>query len=123
MICYVILAILTDLYSQNCVDIYLFELSITCIETHILVPNFSIFHIFLSIIRFFCCFFILGKLFNLNIQHYKTCIQHHIYNILEKIFSFSCFIFSHTRLQYMTLTTREGVLSSICQVKSMYALI
>ena len=39
----------------------------------------------------------------------KECIQHNIYTIFEKISSFSCFIFSPTRLQWVTLTTREGV--------------
>ena len=99
MICYIIVAILIDLHPKKWINTYLFELVVTCIETHILVPNFSIFHRFISIIIFFCSFLLLGHIFALNFQHSKTCIQHHLYTIFEKIPRFSCFIFSHTRLQ------------------------
>ena len=33
----------------------------------------------------FCCLLLLGEIFNLNIQHSKTCNQHHIYTIFEQI--------------------------------------
>ena len=52
IICYFIVSILIDLNSQNWIHIYLFELFFTFIKTHILVPNFSISHIFPSIIVF-----------------------------------------------------------------------
>ena len=55
-----------------------FELVVTCIKTNIFVPTFSISYIFISIIRFFCCFLLLGHLFTWNIQHYTTLIQHNI---------------------------------------------
>ena len=48
-----IFAIFIDLNSQNWINILMFGLVVTCIETHILVTNFSISHIFLSIIKFF----------------------------------------------------------------------
>ena len=90
------------------INIYLFELFVTCIETHILVPNVSIYHIFISIIKFFCLL-LLEKIPNLNLQHSKKYIQHNIYTIFKKISSFSSFIFCHTRLQHVALTTREDV--------------
>ena len=112
------------LHSKNWINILLFELVVTCIETHIFVPSFSIYHIFISIIKFLCCFsLLLGQLFNLNIPHPKTCIQHNIYTIFEQTFRFSCFIFSHTRLKRVTLTTSEYVLFSICQVKRLSKLV
>ena len=123
MIYYAIDAILIDLNSQKWINISLFELVATCIETHILDPNFSISHIFISIIKFLYCLLLLGKLFTLNIQHSNKCIQHHISTIFEQICSFSCFIFRHTRLQHVTLKTRECVLSSICQVKRLSVLV
>ena len=123
IICYDIVAILVDLNEQNWMNISFFELFVLCIETRILVPIFSIYHIFTSIIRVFCRLLLLGNIFNLNIQHSKTCNQHHLYTIFEQIPSFSCFIFSHTRLQRVILITRKGVLSSICKVKRMYTLV
>ena len=79
---------LIELDSQKCIDIYLFELFFMCIKTHIFVPSFSISHLFVYIINVFYCFLLLGKLLTLNIQHYKTCNQHHIYTIVEEIPSF-----------------------------------
>ena len=51
-ICFSIFIIHTDLHSQNWINIWLFELVVTCIETHIVVPNCSISHLFISIIHF-----------------------------------------------------------------------
>ena len=76
---------------------------------HISVPNFSIYHIILYILKFLCCFLILGQLFTLNLQHSKKCIQHRIYTIFDQIYSFSLFIFIHTHLQRVTLITRKGI--------------
>ena len=56
IICYSVVVILIDLHSKNWINISLFELFFTCIETHIFVPSISISHIFISIIKFFCCF-------------------------------------------------------------------
>ena len=50
IICCIIVAILADLHSQNWIDISLFELVFTCIEAHILVHNFSISYLYISII-------------------------------------------------------------------------
>ena len=77
----------------------IYHLGVTCIETHIFVPNFSISHIFISILIFFCCFLILGDIFTFHLQYFKKFNQHNIYAILEKISCFSCFIFGNTRLQ------------------------
>ena len=63
----------------------------------------------ISIINFFCCFLLLGKLFTWNIHHYKIHIQHHFYTTFEKIFSFSCLIFKHMQFQRVTLITRKCV--------------
>ena len=104
-------------------NISLFELVVTCIETHVLVANFSTSHIFLSIINKLCCFLILGQLLNSNPQHSKKCIQHHLYTIFEKISSFLCFIFSHTQIQCVKLITREGNLYSIFLVNRISELI
>ena len=52
-------------------NVPLFELVVTYIETHIFVPSFSISHIFISVIKFFCCFLLLGKMFTLNLQNSK----------------------------------------------------
>ena len=52
IICYTIVAILADLHSKKWINISLFELVVTCIETHIFVPSFSIYHVFISIIKF-----------------------------------------------------------------------
>ena len=110
IICYSIVVILIDLHSQRWINILFFELVVTCIETHTFVPSFSIYHIFIYIRKFFCCFsLILGQIFTLNILHPKKCIQHNIYNIFEQIYSFSCFIFIHTRIQHVTLITRNCV--------------
>ena len=121
LLCHI--SILVDLHSQKWIIIWLFELVVIWIETHILVPDISISHIFLSKIKVFCCFLLLGQLFTLNIQHYEKFIQHHPYTIFEQISSFSRFIFSHTRLQGAALITREVVLSSIFQVKRMSILV
>ena len=110
IICYSVVFILVDLHSQKWIKILLFELVFKCIETRIFVPGFPIFHIFISIIKSFCCFsLLLGHIFTFNILNPKTCIQQNIYAIFEQISSFSCFVFSHTRLQCMTLITRKGV--------------
>ena len=114
-------SILVDMNPQNWINIFLFELVVMCIETHILVPNFSISHIFISVIKSLCYSLLLGQLINRNIQHSKTCIQNNPYTIFEQISSFSCFVFSHMRLQRVTLISRKGVLSSICKVTRMYA--
>ena len=52
IICYSVVVILIDPYSQKCINISLFELVVTGIETHIFVPNLSISHVFISIIKF-----------------------------------------------------------------------
>ena len=109
IICHSIAFILIDRHSQKWISTFLFELFFTWIKTHIFVPTFSISHICISIINIFCCFLILGHIFTWNIQPYTKLIQHHIYTTFEKIFSFSCFIFSHMRLQRVTLTTRKCV--------------
>ena len=111
IICYLVVVILVDLHSQKWINTSLFGLVVTCIEKYSFVPGFSISHIFISILIFFCCFsLILGQLVTLNILHPNKCIQHNIYTIFEKISSFSCFIFIHTRIQHVTLPTRKGVL-------------
>ena len=61
-----IVSIIIDLHSQNWINIYLFELVVTCIETCIFVPSFSISHIFISVIIFLFCFLLLGTFFDLN---------------------------------------------------------
>ena len=94
-------------FSQKRINIPLFELVVTCIETHILVTNFSISHKFPSVIICFFCFLLLGHIFPLNIQQSKICIQHNLYTIFDKMSIVSCCVFSHTRIQCMTLTTRE----------------
>ena len=106
MICYAIVAILIDLNSQKCINVSLFELVVTCIETDISVSSFSISLGFISIIKWLCCFLILGKLFNLNIQHSKKYNQHHLYIIFEKIPRFPCCGFVHTRIQCVTLKNK-----------------
>ena len=63
IVCYAIFAILVELNSQYWINIYLFGLVSTCIEENIFVPSCSISHLFISIIKFFCCFLLLGKLF------------------------------------------------------------
>ena len=45
IICYTIVVILVEFHSQKCINISLFELVVTSIETHIFVPSFSISHI------------------------------------------------------------------------------
>ena len=100
-------------YSLTCIlkkwiNITLLVLVVTCIETHIFVPSFSISHLFFSTTNVFYCLLILGKLFNLNIQHSKTCIQHCLYTKFEEISSFSYFIFIYTWLQCVMLTTKES---------------
>ena len=82
----------------------------------------NISYIYLSF-KVFYCFLILGKLFNFHIQKSNTCNQHHLYNIFEKRSIFSCLICGHTRIYWVTLTTRERVLSSIYKVKRMYELV
>ena len=115
IVCYPIFVIIVDLHSKRWINISFFELVVTCIKLHIFVPSFSISRIFISIIKFFYFLsLLLGQIFPLNILHPKTCIQHSIYTIFEKISSFSSFIFSHTRIQRVTLITKKGVLSSIC---------
>ena len=81
--------------------VWTYHLVATCIETHILFPNFLISHIFIYPLKFFCCFLLLGEILALNIQHSKICNQHHLYTIFEKISSFHDLIFSYTRLQRM----------------------
>ena len=107
IICHSIVAILVDLHSQLWINISLFELVVAYIETHIFVPDCSISHVFISIITFFCCFFLLGKIITLNLQYSKTCNQQHIYSYFEQISSFSCFTVSHARLQRVTIITRK----------------
>ena len=55
---------------------------------------------------------LLDNLLTFHFQHFKKFNQHHLYTEFEKISSFSCFVFGHTRLQFVTLTTREGVIIS-----------
>ena len=119
ILCYPIFFVLVDLHSQKCIDISLFELVVTCIETHIFVPSLSISRVFISIIKNLCFLLLLGKLFALNIQHSKICNQYHLYTIFEQIPSFPCFFLSYTQIQCVSLTNREGVLYSICQIKRM----
>ena len=61
MIFYFILSILIDLHSKKWIKIYLFQLVVKCIKTYILVPNLSISHIFLSIIKFLLLFITLRE--------------------------------------------------------------
>ena len=112
---YAIFAILIDLIFKKWV--------FTCIETHIFVASFSIYHVFISIIKFLYCFLLLGKLFTLIIQHSKTCNQHNLYTIFDKIPSLSWVIFFHTWLQCGPLTTTKGVLSCIFQAKRISSLV
>ena len=60
---YSIFVILIDLNSQKWINTLLFELVFPCIKIHIFVPIFSIYHIFISIIKCFRCLLILGQLF------------------------------------------------------------
>ena len=83
-----IVATLIDLHSKKLINISLFELFVTCIETHISVPILSISHLFISIIKCFFGFLLLGQIFTLNLQHSKTCSKHHLYTIFNKISSF-----------------------------------
>ena len=123
MTCYVIVAILINLSSQKWINISLFELVVTCIETHELLPNLSISHIFLCVIFLFC-FLLLVKIFTLSLQHSKKCIQHHLYTNFGNISSFSHFIFIHMRLQHVKqITKKTCFLFSFCQVKRMSALV
>ena len=50
LLCY--FSILVELNSQKFINISLFELVFTCIETHILVTNLSISRIFISVVNF-----------------------------------------------------------------------
>ena len=52
MIYYAIVAVFTELHSQKWIRISLFELVVTCIETHIFVISFSISHVYISIVNF-----------------------------------------------------------------------
>ena len=73
----------------------IYHLVVTCIERHIFVPNLSMSCIFISILKFFCCFLILCNWSTFNIQHSKT-FKNHIYTIFEKIYSFYDFsLFPH----------------------------
>ena len=63
ILCCSVISILDDLNSQKWINISLFELVFTCIESHILVTGFSISHVFISIIKFFCCFLLSVQLF------------------------------------------------------------
>ena len=85
IICYSVVVILFDLHSQGWINISLFELVVTCIETHIFVPSVLIYHIFISTINLFCCLLLLGQLFTCNLQHSTTHIRHHIYTTFEQI--------------------------------------
>ena len=107
--CYAIFTNIIDLHSQNFINISLFELVFTRTKTHIFVLGFSIAYVFLSIIKYLCCLFLLGKICTLNIQHCNTWNQHRVYTIFEKNTHFSCFIVGHMRLQHATLITRKGV--------------
>ena len=64
IIFYAIFAILIDPQSQKWINISLFELDFTCIESPIFVPSFSIPHVIIYIIIFFLLFLALSK----NIQ-------------------------------------------------------
>ena len=48
---------------------WIYHLFVTCIEKNMLVPNFSIYHIFISILKFFCCFVLLMDLWTFNFKH------------------------------------------------------
>ena len=106
--------------THTCLDLPLFWHMhwITYINSNFL----DISYIYLSF-KVFCYFLLLGQIFTFNPQHSKTCNQHHIYTIFDKVSIFSCFILGHMRLQWATLTTREGVLSSIFKVKSISSLV
>ena len=87
---------------------------------HIYLLPVSQYLIYLFILNgFFCCLLLSGHIFTWNIQYSKTHIQHHIYNIFEQVFSFSCFTFRHNRLHIVTLITREVVLSYRCKIKQL----
>ena len=87
IICYAIFSILVDLHSRYWINIYLFELFVTCIETHRSVPKSLISHIFVSIINFsFVSYYYSVVILNWisapitwNIEHSNAHIQHHIY--------------------------------------------
>ena len=95
---------------------------VTCIETHIFVSNFSIYHIYISILKVFCCFSLLWNLLAFHLKHSKKFSQHHIYTIFEKIL-FSCFFFGHTRRQCVTLTNGEGVFIFHLSSKEVYCIV
>ena len=71
--------ILVGLHSQKWINILLFELVATFIETHIFVTSFLISHIFIFVIKFFLLFLTtIREAFNLNILHPTICIHHNI---------------------------------------------
>ena len=59
---YLIIVMLVDLHSNKWIKILLFELVVTCIKTHIFSPSCSISHIFISVVKFFCCFLLVRKI-------------------------------------------------------------
>ena len=85
IICYASFAILVDLHSQKLINIYFIGLVVTFTETHIFVHSFSISHIFISTLKFFCfSLLLLGKLFTWNLQHSEPHIQHHLYTKFDQ---------------------------------------
>ena len=68
--------------------VFFLHLVVTCIEAHIFAPGFSIPHIFISIIRLFYCFILLGQMLTWDIQHSTTHIQHHLCTNFDQISSF-----------------------------------
>ena len=84
---------------------------------------FSQYIVYQFSIKCFCCFLLLVHLLTFNIQHSKTCNQHHPYTIFGKTSSFKYFIFGHIRLEYGTLITWKGVFILHFQVNRMSALI
>ena len=55
------------------------------------VPTFSIYHVFISILKFFCCLLLLGNIFTLNLQQYKIFNHSYLYSIFEHISMFRVF--------------------------------
>ena len=98
MIFYSIVVILVDLNSQEWINILLFELVVTWIEANIFVPSGSISHIFISIIKLFCCFLLLGQLLTWNLQHSKTHIpidifrKEHLWYFTDILHWWRCFM-------------------------------
>ena len=80
MIYYATVTILIYLHPQYFLNTSLLDftnLVDICIETHILIPNLSISHIFIYIYFKICCFLLLHQLFTFNPKYSNKCNQHH----------------------------------------------